>query len=151
MTPTVHDRSGMQTPTWPRLPHTEWTDTLETLHMWTQIVGKVRMELSPWVNHSWSVPLYVTPRGLTTSSIPYGGGAFQIDFDLVVHALPIVSSDGQVQTIALRSKTVADFYAELFAVLQGMGIAILSTPKGVMTDRDARRQNVGGEVLCYVW
>jgi hypothetical protein len=107
---------------WPALPYTEWTDTIETLHMWSQIVGKIRMELSPWFNHSWSVPLYVTPRGLTTSPIPYGGGLFQIDFDFVSHTLPIVTSDGQVQTVVLRPFTVAEFYAEVFAALESMGI-----------------------------
>jgi hypothetical protein len=107
---------------WPTLPHTEWTDTIETLHMWSQIVGKIRMELSPWFNHSWSVPLYVTPRGLTTSPIPHGDGLFQIDFDFVSHTLPIVASDGQVRTVELRSITVAEFHAEVFAALASMGI-----------------------------
>ncbi len=126
----MSEKSGIGAAGWPELPHTAWIDTIETLHMWTQIVGKVRMELSPWLNHSWSVPLYVTPRGLTTSSIPYGRGSFQIDFDLIGHALPIVASDGQVQTVRLRSMTVAEFYAEFLSVLNGMGIdvSINTTP-----------------------
>ena len=128
MTNSGHSNWGIGTVVWPELPHTKWADTLETLHMWSQIVGKIRMELSPWVNHSWSVPFYVTPRGLTTSSIPYRGGAFQIDFDLVGHALPIVTSDGQVQTVALRHKTVAEFHAEVLAVLGGMGIRVSINP-----------------------
>ncbi|UCD23462.1 MAG: hypothetical protein JSW51_10480 [Gemmatimonadota bacterium] len=128
MTRPKKDRSETETAVWPKLPHTKWTDTIETVHMWSQIVGKIRMELSPWVNHSWSVPLYVTPRGLTTSSIPYGRGAFQIDFDLIGHALPIVTSDGQVKTIALGSKTVADFYAEVLAALDEMGIEVSINP-----------------------
>ena len=123
-----HEPAGLTTAAWPKLPHSEWSDTLETLHMWSQIVGKIRMELSPWVNHSWSVPFYVTPRGLTTSPIPYGGGVFQMDFDFVGHALPIVTSDGQVETIALRPKTVAEFFAEVFAVLQGIGIRVSINP-----------------------
>jgi hypothetical protein len=92
--------------------------------MWFQIVGKVRMELSPWVNHSWSVPLYVTPRGLTTSPIPYGGHTFQIDFDFFSHTLPIVKSDGEVRTVELRAIMVAEFYAEVFAALESMGIEV---------------------------
>ena len=107
---------------WPELPKLSWADTLETLHMWSQIVGKIRMELSPWVNHSWSVPLYVTPRGLTTSSIPYGGSAFQIDFDFVSHTLPIVASDGGSRTIEHRPVTVAEFYSEVFGALKELGI-----------------------------
>lgn len=128
MTQSGHNNSGIEAAAWPELPHTKWADTLETVHMWSQIVGKIRMELSPWVNHSWSVPLYVTPRGLTTSSIPYGGGTFQIDFDFVGHKLPIVTSDGQVQTVALRHKTVAEFHAEVLAVLEGMGVRVSINP-----------------------
>src|ERR1043166_1328275 len=74
---------------WPALPYAEWKDTCTTLHMWTQIVGKVRLALSPWTNHSWHVTLYLTARGLTTSPIPFGPRIFQIDFDFVYHLLPI--------------------------------------------------------------
>lgn len=128
MTHSEHQNPRVETSVWPALPHTSWADTIETLHMWSQIVGKVRMELSPWVNHSWSVPLYVTPRGLTTSSIPYDGRTLEIDFDFVNHTLPIVASDGEVRTIQLRSITVAEFYAEVFAALESLGIEISIYP-----------------------
>lgn len=113
---------------WPELPSTDWGDTLETLHMWTQIVGKIRMELSPWINHSWSVPLYVVPRGLTTSSIPYGGRIFQIDFDFIDHELGIRASDGKVATLPLEPRTVAQFYSDVLRALEGMGIEVSIHP-----------------------
>ncbi|MDX1579735.1 MAG: DUF5996 family protein, partial [Gemmatimonadota bacterium] len=113
---------------WPELPHGDWADTLETLHMWTQIVGKVRMELSPWVNHSWSVPLYVTARGLGTSPIPHGGRTFEIDFDFIDHRLPIRTSDGETRTLALEPKSVADFHDEVMETLAGLGIDVAIHP-----------------------
>jgi hypothetical protein len=113
---------------WPELPYTQWADTIETLHMWSQIVGKIRMGLSPWVNHSWSVPLYVTSRGLTTSPIPYGGRTFEIDFDFVDHRLPIRVSDGQTKSLALEPKSVAQFYHELLSTLSELGIDVSIHP-----------------------
>ena len=110
---------------WPQLPNTEWTDTLATLHLWTQIVGKVRLELSPWINHSWQAPLYVTSRGLTTSPIPNGGNTFQIDFDFVDHNLLITTSDGSTVPLPLRPQTVADFYRDLMAALDSLGIDVI--------------------------
>ena len=107
---------------WPALPYEEWKDTLATVHMWTQIVGKIRMEMSPWINHSWSVPLYVASRGLTTSPIPHGTRIFQMDFDFVDHALRISTSDGSESKLALRPRTVADFYGVLLDTLAGLGI-----------------------------
>lgn len=111
-------------PNWPALPYEEWKGTLASLHMWSQIVGKIRMELSPWVNHSWSVPLYVSTRGLTTSPIPYGDGAFQIDFDFVDHRLWLNATDGTLGALELRPQTVATFYEELFAKLAEAGIDV---------------------------
>jgi hypothetical protein len=113
---------------WPELPSSEWADTLETLHLWSQIVGKIRMELSPWLNHSWSVPLYVTSRGLTTSPIPYGGLSFEIDFDLIDHVLPIRTSDGRVRSLSLKPKSVAQFYHELLGTLSDMDINVSIHP-----------------------
>ncbi|MGB5880900.1 MAG: DUF5996 family protein [Thermoanaerobaculia bacterium] len=109
---------------WPQLPNTEWTETLATLHLWTQIVGKVRLELSPWINHSWQATLYVTSRGLTTSPIPNGGNTFQIDFDFVDHNLLITTSDGSTVPLPLRPQTVADFYRDLMAALDSLGIDV---------------------------
>jgi hypothetical protein len=85
--------------TWPELPLAKWKDTYETLHMWTQIVGKIRLKLTPLENHWWNVTLYVTPRGLTTSAMPYGGLQFQIDFDFIAHFLRIETSDGSSNRI----------------------------------------------------
>ena len=99
--------------TWPSLPLEAWSDTCATLHMWTQIVGKIRLTQSPWINHSWHVTLYVTARGLTTSPIPYGSRTFQIDFDFIGHELTIRSSDGGVGGFSLHAQSVAAFYRQL--------------------------------------
>ena len=100
---------------WPPLPLEAWTDTYATLHMWTQIVGKVRLARSPWTNHSWHVTLYVTARGLTTSPIPYGVRTFQIDFDFISHQVTLHSSDGLSGRVVLQPQSVATFYASLMA------------------------------------
>ena len=98
---------------WPTLPLEAWSDTCATLHMWTQIVGKIRLTQSPWINHSWHVTLYVTTRGLTTSPIPYGNRTFQIDFDFIGHEVKIQSSDGGVAGFSLQPQSVAAFYRRL--------------------------------------
>src|ERR1700693_1929788 len=100
---------------WPALPLSEWADTYATLHMWTQIVGKVRLALSPLVNHWWEVPLYVSARGLTTSPIPFAKGIFEIEFDFIDHKLNVVTSAGEKQSISLAPRAVADFHAEFLA------------------------------------
>jgi hypothetical protein len=107
---------------WPALPLEAWKDTYATLHMWTQIAGHVRMALSPKVNHFWSVTFYVTPRGLSTSAIPYKNGIFEIVFDFIEHQLVILTSSGGTERIALRPQTVADFYEELMSKLRSLGI-----------------------------
>ncbi|HXG63460.1 MAG TPA: DUF5996 family protein, partial [Blastocatellia bacterium] len=109
---------------WPSLPLEEWKDTYATLHMWTQIVGKVRLTLSPPINHWWHSALYVTARGLTTSLIPYGTRAFEIDFDFINHNLIINTSAGETRNIVLEPRSVADFYEELMAILRALGIAV---------------------------
>lgn len=121
MTP-IEQQKNASPADWPELPHTRWIDTLETLHMWSQIVGKIRMERAAWVNHSWSVALYVTSRGLTTSPIPYGGRTFEIDFDFVDHRLPIRTSDGETRSLTLEPKSVAEFYRQLLSTLAEMKI-----------------------------
>ena len=105
---------------WPALPLNEWRATRDTLHMWTQIVGKVRMELTPLVNHWWNVPLYVTARGLTTSPIPYRDRDFQVDFDFIDHRLIIATSKDETVTMALEPKSVAEFYRDFVATLSGL-------------------------------
>jgi hypothetical protein len=109
---------------WPALPVEAWQNTAATLQLWMQIVGKVRLALSPPVNHWWHVALYVTARGLTTSPIPYGQRTFQVDFDFLDHALRITTSDGASQTIPLAPRTVADFYQEFMAALTALGLPV---------------------------
>src|ERR1700676_4439837 len=107
---------------WPPLPLSEWADTYATLHMWSQIVGKVRLALSPLVNHWWEVPLYVSARGLTTSPIPYEKGIFEIEFDFIDHNLNIITSARESKSIRLEPRAVADFHAEFMALLRSLGI-----------------------------
>lgn len=107
---------------WPSLPYEAWKSTCHTLHLWTQVVGKVRLSQSPWVNHSWGVTLYVTTRGLTTSPVPYGARTFHIDFDFLNHELCIGTSDGGVGGFPLRVCTVAEFYRDLMRELGRLGI-----------------------------
>jgi hypothetical protein len=109
---------------WPALPYAAWKDTLQTLQLWTQVCGKVRLKLTPWLNHSWHVTLYVTARGLTTGPIPLGGHDLQIDFDFVDHVLWLRTSDGRFRQILLRPISVADFYAEVMAALRELGVAV---------------------------
>jgi len=109
---------------WPDLPLEAWRETYATLHMWTQIIGKIRLELSPMISHWWQVTLYVTPRGLTTSPIPYGARFFQIDFDFFDHALRIQTAEGEVRSFPLAPRTVADFYRETMATLRSLGIEV---------------------------
>ncbi|AGZ50389.1 hypothetical protein MKAN_08925 [Mycobacterium kansasii ATCC 12478] len=118
---------------WPSLRVDEWTPTRETLHMWTQIVGKIRLAHAPMVNHWWQVTLYVTPRGLTTSAIPYGNEIFDIEFDFIDHQLVICSSTGANRTVRLEPKSVADFYAETMTTLAELGFptSIQSHPNEV--------------------
>ena len=111
-------------PPWPALPYEEWKDTLATLHLWTQVVGKVRLVQTPWVNHSWHVALYVTARGLTTSPIPYGQRTFEIAFDFLDHELRIQTSDGAVASVQLAPRTVADFYQDVMGRLQSLGLGV---------------------------
>jgi hypothetical protein len=109
---------------WPSLPLEAWEDTYATLHRWTQIVGKIRLAQTPWINHSWHVPLYVTSRGLTTSPIPHGARTFEITFDFVEHTLLIEASDGSGKTLALRPQSVAGFHSELLGTLEGLGFGV---------------------------
>jgi hypothetical protein len=109
---------------WPALPLEQWRDTCETLHLWTQVVGKVRLALTPWLNHSWHVTLYVDARGLTTSLIPTPRGGFEIRFDFVDHFVHIETTDGSGRHLALLPQTVADFHARLLSALRELGIPV---------------------------
>src|SRR5262249_44803460 len=116
---------------WPSLPFESWQATCETLHLWTQIVGKTRLAQAPMINHWWQVPLYVTSRGLTTSLIPYDERDFQIDFDFIDHELRIQTSAGAAHSFALRPQSVADFYSEFMAALRSLNIEVSIWPRPV--------------------
>ena len=109
---------------WPELPYAAWADTAATLQLWTQVVGKVRLALTPWLNHSWHVALYVTARGLTTGPMPEGARQFQIDFDFIDHVLWLRTSDGHFRQLMLKPTPVAEFYADVMIALEELGIAV---------------------------
>ncbi|GAB5535574.1 MAG: DUF5996 family protein [Rubricoccaceae bacterium] len=111
----------MSASAWPDLP--DWSDTRTTLHLWTQIVGKIRLAQTPWTNHSWHVPLYVTPRGLTTSPMPHGARLFEIAFDFVEHQL-VIDTDTERRTLPLRAQSVAAFHDELMERLRQLALAV---------------------------
>ncbi len=117
--------------TWPALPVSEWEDTRDTLHLWTQIVGKVRLALEPWVNHSWHIPLYVNARGLTTSLMPLGPRGLEIQFDFGRHVLDIRTTDGAERHVRLEPRSVADFYAETMARLAELDVRVEIMPRPV--------------------
>jgi hypothetical protein len=127
---------------WPALPLESWKDTYATLHMWTQMVGKVRLRLTPLVNHWWNVPLYVTARGLSTSRISYGQRAFELWFDFVGHRLVLETSDGMSKSLALKPQSVAEFYQELMEMLRSAGIEVriwrmpVEIPNPISFDQD---------------
>ena len=112
------------TTVWPELPYAQWRDTQATLQLWTQIVGKIRLTQTPWLNHSWHVTLYVTSRGLTTSPIPHGERSFEIEFDFIAQQLVINVSDGGSRTIALEPRTVADFHTAVTTALNELGVPV---------------------------
>jgi hypothetical protein len=109
---------------WPELTLGAWADTRDTLQLWTQIIGKIRLMQTPWLNHSWHVPLYVNARGLTTSPIAHGSRSFDIQFDFTLHVLDITVSDGRMRRLVLQPQSVADFYAGVMAALADLGVAV---------------------------
>jgi hypothetical protein len=120
----AHERLFAHRESWPELPFDAWGDTYATLHMWTQIVGKVRLAMAARVNQWWEVALYVSARGLTTSAIPFERGVFEMEFDFIDHRLDIRSSDGSGRTIELKPRTVADFHAATMHALESLGIRV---------------------------
>src|SRR5258708_5498093 len=116
-------------PPWPELEYQGWQDTRATLQLWTQIVGKIRLMQTPWLNHSWHVPLYVNSKGLTTSPIPHGSRFFEIQFDFIEHVLDITVSDGSTRRLALRPQSVAEFYGAVMAALDDLGVAVAINEK----------------------
>jgi hypothetical protein len=142
---------------WPALPLAVWSDTRDTLHMWMQIVGKVRLALSTHVNHWWEVPLYVTARGMTTSPIPYAGGVFEIQFDFIDHQLVIETSAGDLKTLDLAPRSVAEFYAQVMGALRGLGIAVhiwtmpVEIPNPVRFEQDHLHASYDPEYAHRFW
>jgi hypothetical protein len=142
---------------WPALPLESWRDTYATLHMWTQIVGKVRLRLTPLVNHWWNVPLYVTARGLTTSCIPYGERSFELRFDFIHHQLVLETSDAIVKTLPLRPFAVADFYRECFDMLRSANIEVkiwpmpVEVPDPVRFDQDREHSSYDPDAVARFW
>ena len=109
---------------WPALPFEDWRATCDTLHLWTQVVGKVRLSLAPHLNHWWQVPLYVGARGLTTTAIPYRDRTFEMEFDFVEHVLAIRACEGDARTVKLEPKSVTAFHAEVMAALNSLGLSV---------------------------
>lgn len=142
---------------WPELKFAEWQDTLATLHMWTQVVGKIRLELTPLINHWWNVPLYVSARGLTTSAMPYGDRVLEIEFDFIDHKLRLVSSDGLTKVLDLRPQSVADFYAEVMNALNELGIKVeiwtmpVEVPNPIRFTEDHEHNSYDGEYANRFW
>jgi hypothetical protein len=142
---------------WPPLPLNEWQTTYSTLHMWSQIVGKIRMVLTPPLNHWWHVALYVNSRGLTTGPVPYAAGVFEIQFDFCRHELSIATSEGPRVVRPLRSESVADFYGEVFASLRSLGICAEINRKpqevenAVLFDQDRADGSYDSEYANRFW
>ena len=142
---------------WPALPLQEWKDTYATLHMWTQIVGKVRLALTPLVNHWWNVPLYVDARGLTTSAIPYGHDLFEIRFDFLDHQLVLQTNEGVRKTLSLAPRSVAAFYREFMDLLRSAGIRTqiwkmpVEIPNPIPFDEDTVHASYDPEYAQRFW
>jgi hypothetical protein len=142
---------------WPDLPYNAWKDTRDTLHLWTQVVGKVRLALTPWLNHSWHVPFYVTARGLTTSPIPDGQRAFEIVFDFNEHMLDIATNDGRRKQIPLVPRTVAEFYDAVLSALGELGVHVAindlpsEIPGAIRFSRDRTHAAYDGDYAQRFW
>lgn len=149
--------TGSDTEAWPSLPFEAWSETCATLHMWIQIVGKIRLTQSPWVNHGWHVTLYVTATGLTTSPVRCGDRTFQIDFDFVKHRLSLHSSDGGSAGLALGPQSVATFYARLMQQMAALELQVKIHPKpnevidAVRFDRDETHCSYDFEYANRFW
>jgi hypothetical protein len=150
-----HNRSGSAD--WPELHFEEWSDTAATLHMWTQIIGKIRLAQTPWTNHSWHVPFYVTARGLSTSPIPYGGRVFEIEFDFLDHQLVIQSVDGARRHLPLESRSVSGFYSDVMDTLRALDldIRIYTTPseipRGIPFEVDTEHHHYDRQYAGRFW
>jgi hypothetical protein len=142
---------------WPELPLEEWKDTCATLHMWTQIVGKVRLAQTPLVNHWWNVPLYVSARGMTTTAMPYGEIFFEMEFDFIDHALVITCSHGKEARVTLEPKSVATFYRETMDALRDVGVEVhiwkmpVEIPDPIAFDEDEQHASYDRDYVNRFW
>ena len=149
--------SGASSQVWPELNYADWKETCATLHMWTQIVGKIRLKLTPWINHSWHVTLYLTARGLTTSPIPHGTDTFDIRFDFIDHQLRILKSDGAQKSIELKPRSVADFYKAVMTALDELKLPVKidmlpnEIPDPIPFDRDDKHRSYDPEYANRFW
>ncbi len=142
---------------WPHLDYVHWQDTCAALHLWTQIVGKIRLSLTPWVNHSWHSTLYLTARGLTTSPIPYRERTFQIEFDFIDHLLQIHDSSGEFRFVELKARSVADFYAATMNALSQLDVTVQihrmpnEIPDAIAFDQDQRQRPYDAGCVQRFW
>jgi len=149
--------TAAQQESWPALPLEAWADTCATLHMWTQVVGKIRLAQTPLVNHWWNVPLYVSPRGLTTTAMPYEDILFEMEFDFLDHKLRINCSNGSNNTVALEPKSVAVFYKQTMKALRDMGLKIqiwkmpVEIPDPIPFDEDEIHKSYDPEYAHRCW
>jgi hypothetical protein len=150
-------KSDISADVWPELNYADWKETCATLHMWMQIVGKIRLTLTPWTNHSWHVTLYLTSRGLTTSPIPHGSDSFEIRFDFIDHQLRILKSDGGQRSIELKPRSVADFYKAIMVALNELGLPVKidilpnEIPNPIPFDRDEQHRSYDPEYANRFW
>jgi hypothetical protein len=141
----------------PSLPFDSWKDTLATLHMWAQIVGKVRLELCPLVNHWWNVPFYLTARGITTSAMPYESGTIEVRFDFIEHKLLVETSDGRIAAMALTAQSVAEFYKQFMAVLAELGVSVeiwtlpCEIPDPIRFEQDSQHAAYDADAVSKYW
>jgi len=142
---------------WPSLPFGEWKETAATLHMWTQIAGKVRLVQTPWVNHSWHVTFYLTARGLTTSPIPHPGGIFEIAFDFIDHKLRVLKSDGSARELDLKPQSVAQFYERTMSILRELEVPVQintmpnEVPEAISFEHDDKHRSYDPEYANRFW
>jgi Family of unknown function (DUF5996) len=147
----------MTTESWPALPYDAWKDTYETVHMWAQIVGKIALAQAPKLNHSWGIAFRVTPRGLTTLTLPHGNRSFTIEFDFIDHALVIRTSEGMVRSLPLGPRTVADVYRDLMDSLRAMGLPVkiwpvtVEIPTPIRLDQDTAHHSYDPEYVQRFW
>jgi hypothetical protein len=149
--------SDMSDEAWPALPYDAWKDTYATLHMCTQVVGKVALALAPPINHSWAIALHVTARGLSTRTLPYGGRSFTMEFDFVDHRLVVRASDGDARYVPLEPRPVADFYRDVMATLRAMNLAVkiwpmpVEVPSPIRFDQDTVHRAYDREFANRFW